>query len=92
MQIVRSGRVSGLDPSRLIPRGLGLSQHKNAGPAPRVQVGSGELFSPWAEHSLKFRAGPGSGGRSQTRGSRMKPLVRSRVSRLSSSRKRRKVK
>lgn len=45
-----------------------------------------------ARHSLKLRAGPGSGARSQTRGSRTELEVRSRVSRLSSSRKRRKVK
>lgn len=43
-------------------------------------------------HSLRLRAGPGSGGRSQTRGSSTKLEVRSTVSRLSISRKRRKVK
>jgi hypothetical protein len=43
-------------------------------------------------HSLKLRAGPGSGGWSQARGSNTKLEVSSRVDRFSSSRKRRKVK
>lgn len=45
-----------------------------------------------AGHSLKLKEGPASRGRSQTRGSRTKLAVSSRIRRLSSSRKRRKVK
>lgn len=56
-----------LDPSKADTQRAGAVPAQECWTSPRVQVGSGELFSPWAEHSLKFRAGPGSGGRSQTR-------------------------
>lgn len=59
---------------------------------PRAAGGLGGVSPSVRIHSLKLRAGSGSGGRSQTRGSRTKLVVRSSASRLSSSRKRRKVK
>lgn len=100
MNTARQGGSQGLDSSRRMPgtgtQRVGLSQHPeprtSPSASPRVPVGSRTLFPRRVGHSLKLREGPVSGGRSQTRGSSTKPAVRSTVSKLSSSRKRRKVK